>query len=134
MHYFNVLVCHNNQINSISDGALDHYSQYRSNIDVHYTSGIYNKAWCTLTKTPGWGYIKAFEVLEHHIMLILFFDQFGLLLLLPFVSTSYCLLSLLHSCGHSLVILNGLSYHCYSLIIIWKIKCRAILLQIFSFT
>ena len=85
------------------------YSQYRSNIDVHYTSGIYNKAWCTLTKTPGWGYIKAFEVLEHHIMLILFFDQFGLLLLLLFVSTSYCLLSLLHSCGHSLVILNIIS-------------------------
>ena len=26
------------------DGALDHYSKYKSNIDVHYTSGIYNKA------------------------------------------------------------------------------------------
>jgi len=43
-------------------GALDHYSQFNNNVGVHYSSGIYNKAWCTLTKTRGWDYLKAFEV------------------------------------------------------------------------
>jgi pseudolysin/vibriolysin len=42
--------------------GLDHFSQYRDNIDVHYTSGIYNKAWCLLSRRSGWDYIKAFKV------------------------------------------------------------------------
>ena len=43
-------------------GHIDHMDQYNDNIDVHSTSGIYNKAWCTLVNTAGWDYIKAFEV------------------------------------------------------------------------
>jgi len=43
-------------------GSLDHMDQFNDRIGVHSSSGIYNKAWCTLSKTTGWDYIKAFEV------------------------------------------------------------------------
>ena len=29
---------------------------------MHYTSGVYNKAFCTLAKTSGWDTKKAFQV------------------------------------------------------------------------
>ena len=43
-------------------GGLDHYKDYEPGVDVHYSSGIYNKAFCTLSKTKYWDYIKAFQV------------------------------------------------------------------------
>ncbi len=48
-----------------SDGSsIDNASQYYSGLDVHYSSGVYNKAFCTLAKTSGWNTRKAFEVFE----------------------------------------------------------------------
>jgi vibriolysin len=47
------------------DGSsIDNASQYTSGLDVHYSSGVYNKAFCTLAKTSGWTTRKAFEVFE----------------------------------------------------------------------
>ena len=46
-----------------TDGAsIDDASQYYSGLDVHYSSGVYNKAFCTLAKKTGWNTRKAFEV------------------------------------------------------------------------
>jgi pseudolysin/vibriolysin len=41
--------------------SIDHLSKYRAGIDVHFSSGIYNKAYCTLVKRPGWDPEKAFK-------------------------------------------------------------------------
>ncbi|MEN9865138.1 MAG: hypothetical protein RL748_728 [Pseudomonadota bacterium] len=47
-----------------SDGrSIDHASAFTSSMDVHYSSGVYNKAFCTLAKTAGWDTRKAFEVM-----------------------------------------------------------------------
>jgi len=43
-------------------GSIDNASQYSDSLDVHYTSGVYNRAFCTLAKTTGWNTRKAFEV------------------------------------------------------------------------
>jgi Zn-dependent metalloprotease len=32
---------------------------------VHYSSGVYNKAFCTLAKSSNWNTKKAFEVFAH---------------------------------------------------------------------
>ncbi|WP_426687415.1 M4 family metallopeptidase [Rhodanobacter ginsengiterrae] len=46
-----------------NDGAsIDNSSQYTDALDVHYTSGVYNRAFCTLAKTAGWNTRMAFEV------------------------------------------------------------------------
>ena len=42
--------------------SIDNINDYVDSMDVHHSSGIYNKAWCLLSKTPGWDYIKAFQV------------------------------------------------------------------------
>ncbi len=42
-------------------GSIDNASQYTSGLDVHYSSGVYNKAFCTLAKTAGWDTVKAFK-------------------------------------------------------------------------
>ncbi len=48
--------------NPSQDGAsIENASQYTSSLDVHYSSGIYNKAFCTLAKKPGWDTVKAFK-------------------------------------------------------------------------
>ena len=44
-------------------GSIDNASQYTSGLDVHYSSGVYNKAFCTLAKKTGWGTMKAFKVM-----------------------------------------------------------------------
>lgn len=45
------------------DGAsIDNASQYYNGLDVHYSSGVYNKAFCTLAKKTGWDTVKAFKV------------------------------------------------------------------------
>jgi pseudolysin/vibriolysin len=46
-----------------NDGfSIDDASEYDDSLDVHYTSGVYNRAFCTLAKTSGWDTRKAFEV------------------------------------------------------------------------
>ncbi|WNL44310.1 M4 family metallopeptidase [Dyella sp. BiH032] len=51
--------------NPTQDGAsIDNASDYYNGLDVHYSSGVYNKAFCTLAKTSGWNTRKAFEVFE----------------------------------------------------------------------
>jgi pseudolysin/vibriolysin len=46
-----------------NDGlSIDNASEYTDSIDVHYSSGVYNRAFCTLAKTSGWNTQKAFEV------------------------------------------------------------------------
>ncbi len=52
--------------NPTQDGrSIDHASKYTTSLDVHYTSGVYNKAFCTLAKTTGWDTKKAFQVMAH---------------------------------------------------------------------
>ncbi|MFO1474570.1 MAG: M4 family metallopeptidase [Lysobacterales bacterium] len=43
-------------------GSIDNAADYTSSLDVHYSSGVYNKAFCTLAKTSGWTTPKAFAV------------------------------------------------------------------------
>ena len=43
-------------------GSIDNAANYTSSMDVHYTSGVYNKAFCTLAKKSGWDTKKAFQV------------------------------------------------------------------------
>ncbi|HET8897577.1 MAG TPA: M4 family metallopeptidase, partial [Rhodanobacteraceae bacterium] len=45
-------------------GSIDNAADYTSGLDVHYSSGVYNKAFCTLAKKSGWNTKKAFEVFE----------------------------------------------------------------------
>jgi Zn-dependent metalloprotease len=43
-------------------GSIDNAANYTSSMDVHYTSGVYNKSFCLLAKTAGWDVKKAFQV------------------------------------------------------------------------
>lgn len=46
------------------DGSsIGHASNYRSGMDVHYSSGVYNRAFYLLANKPGWNTRKAFEVM-----------------------------------------------------------------------
>jgi Zn-dependent metalloprotease len=47
---------------SADGGSIDNASQYTSGMDVHYSSGVYNKAFCNLAKTAGWDTPKAFKL------------------------------------------------------------------------
>ena len=42
--------------------SIGHAADYKSGMDVHYASGIYNKAFFVLQQKPGWGVRKAYEV------------------------------------------------------------------------
>jgi len=45
-----------------NDGAsIGNAADYRDGLDVHYSSGVYNRAFCTLAKTGGWNTRRAFE-------------------------------------------------------------------------
>jgi Zn-dependent metalloprotease len=45
------------------DGSsIDNASQYTTGMDPHYSSGVYNKAFCNLAKTAGWSTPTAFKV------------------------------------------------------------------------
>lgn len=49
--------------NPTADGAsIDNAANYTSGMDVHYSSGVYNKAFCNLAKTAGWSTPTAFKV------------------------------------------------------------------------
>ncbi len=43
-------------------GSIDNAANFTSTMDVHYSSGVYNKAFCLLAKTAGWDTRKAFQV------------------------------------------------------------------------
>lgn len=44
--------------------SIDNAADYTSSLDVHYSSGVYNKAFCTLARKSTWTTRKAFEVFE----------------------------------------------------------------------
>lgn len=41
--------------------SIDNAKNYYDGLDVHYSSGVFNKAFCLLAKTPGWDTRKAFH-------------------------------------------------------------------------
>jgi pseudolysin len=45
------------------DCSIDDASQYQPYIDVHYTSGVYNRFYYTLANSQGWDARKAFDVM-----------------------------------------------------------------------
>ncbi|OUR87103.1 hypothetical protein A9Q81_26960 [Gammaproteobacteria bacterium 42_54_T18] len=48
------------------DGAsIGHSDDYYNGLDVHHSSGIYNRAFYLITNTPGWTVRKAFEVFAY---------------------------------------------------------------------
>lgn len=49
--------------------SIDHASKYRLGIDVHHSSGVYNKAFCLLAKSDGWNVEKAFKAFARANML-----------------------------------------------------------------
>ncbi len=56
----------NGALRYMNDPTLDgksigHASNYTSGMDVHYSSGVYNKAFYLLAIKPGWGTVKAFQ-------------------------------------------------------------------------
>ncbi|WP_100751675.1 M4 family metallopeptidase [Vibrio salilacus] len=42
--------------------SIDHASQYYSGLNVHYSSGVYNRAFYLLANKSGWGVRKGFEI------------------------------------------------------------------------
>jgi Zn-dependent metalloprotease len=49
--------------NPPQDGvSIDHVSQYYEGLDVHYSSGIFNKAFCLIAQSSGWTTRMAFDV------------------------------------------------------------------------
>jgi vibriolysin len=44
-------------------GSIDNAANYTSGLDVHYSSGVYNKAFYKLATTAGWDTPKAFKVM-----------------------------------------------------------------------
>ncbi|MEJ2765175.1 M4 family metallopeptidase [Photobacterium sp. MCCC 1A19761] len=42
--------------------SIDHASQYTSGLNVHYSSGVFNRAYYLLANTAGWDVRKGFEV------------------------------------------------------------------------
>jgi len=46
-----------------TDGkSIEHASQYNDTLESHHSNGVYNKAYCLLSRTPGWDQRKAFHV------------------------------------------------------------------------
>jgi pseudolysin/vibriolysin len=45
-------------------GSIDNADDYYNGLDVHYSSGVYNKAFCLLAKTSGWDVKKAFQAFQ----------------------------------------------------------------------
>lgn len=43
-------------------GSIDNAANYTSSLDVHYSSGVYNKAFYKLATTSGWNTVNAFKV------------------------------------------------------------------------
>ena len=50
--------------NPTQDGkSIDNAANYTSSLNVHYSSGVYNKAFCLLSQKAGWNIQKAFQVM-----------------------------------------------------------------------
>ena len=47
----------------LDGGSIDNAANYKSTLDVHYSSGVYNKAFYLLATKAGWNTRKAFEVM-----------------------------------------------------------------------
>jgi Zn-dependent metalloprotease len=47
----------------LDGGSIDNASKFTSSMDVHYSSGVFNKAFYLLATTAGWNTRKAFEVM-----------------------------------------------------------------------
>ena len=47
---------------TLDGSSIGHASNYTSGMDVHYSSGVYNKAFYLLAIKTGWGTVKAFKV------------------------------------------------------------------------
>ncbi|GLQ96170.1 elastase [Dyella mobilis] len=45
--------------------SIEHAKDYVEGMDPHYSSGVYNKAFCLLATSPGWNTRKAFEVFTY---------------------------------------------------------------------
>jgi Zn-dependent metalloprotease len=45
--------------------SIDHVDDYVEGMDVHHSSGVFNKAFYNLSTTPGWDTHKAFDVMVH---------------------------------------------------------------------
>ena len=43
--------------------SIDSAAQYKPNMDVHHTSGVYNRLFYLLSTQPGWDIRRAFEVM-----------------------------------------------------------------------
>lgn len=43
--------------------SIDHVRDYRTNLDVHFSSGIFNKMFYLLATSPGWDAHKAFDIM-----------------------------------------------------------------------
>lgn len=43
--------------------SINHVSQYNSDLDVHYSSGVFNKAFYLISNSPGWNPHYAFNVM-----------------------------------------------------------------------
>lgn len=50
---------------TLDGSSIDNAVNFTNSMDVHYSSGVYNKAFCTLAKTANWNTRKAFEVFAH---------------------------------------------------------------------
>jgi len=49
--------------NPTQDGqSIDHVSDYYEGLDVHYSSGIYNKVFCLIAQSSGWTTRMAFDI------------------------------------------------------------------------
>jgi len=56
--------------NPTQDGvSIDHVSQYYEGLDVHYSSGVFNKAFCEIANSPGWTTRMAFDIFTRANML-----------------------------------------------------------------
>jgi pseudolysin/vibriolysin len=44
-------------------GSIDNAANFTSGMDPHYSSGVYNKMFCNLAKSSGWGTPTAFKVM-----------------------------------------------------------------------
>lgn len=50
---------------SLDGASIDHYDEYYNGIDVHYSSGVYNRAYFLLSNMEGWDPKKAFDIFVH---------------------------------------------------------------------
>jgi Zn-dependent metalloprotease len=49
--------------NPTQDGrSIDHVDDYYEGLNVHYSSGIFNKAFCVIAQSPGWTTKMAFDI------------------------------------------------------------------------